>query len=162
MNNDRAARNHTNNTPLGVASSAPAKLSSMGCRKHGGRTDNRVHEESKPLARQRASLSSKKATYLRTLVAEFCSLPHRIRIGRQCYWDTSKGSPSVPEFLATEFALLRGVHKHKHAYSWDMRQLRERYPFLTDFDMHIARQAWNLGTRLVLYTSGTEPDPTKS
>jgi hypothetical protein len=84
---------------------------------------------------------------LRLLLTECRSLPHRIRVARTSRWDTSDGSPLVPEPLAKEMASLPGIRTYRHAYIRDMTRLLEQYPFLTDFDLHVARRMWNDGTQ---------------
>jgi hypothetical protein len=84
---------------------------------------------------------------LRLLLTECRSLPQRIRVARTSRWDTSAGSPLVPEPLAKKMASLPGIRTYRHAYIRDMTRLLEQYPFLTDFDLHIARRAWNDGTQ---------------
>ena len=84
---------------------------------------------------------------VRLLLAECRSLRHRIRVVRALWWDTSSGSPLVPEALAKEVESLPGLRTYRRAYIRDMTRLQEQYPFLTDFDLQIARRAWNDGTQ---------------
>ncbi len=90
---------------------------------------------------------------LRIPLAECRNLPHRIRVGRELWWDTSTGYSRVPEDLARESESLPDIRTYRHAYIRDMILLQEQFPSLTEFDLHIARRSWNYGTQSCESTS---------
>ncbi len=79
------------------------------------------------------------------LVTEVCNLPRRIRAAREISAVFSSGSPVLPK--GSERFQISGPSSRKHAYSQDMKQLREEFPFLTHLDLSVATLAWKLGTR---------------
>ena len=115
---------------------------------HADRTD---HAASSWVLRGRRLLRSCLPAELLLLARESRSLAGRIRVVHRMRWDTA--SPLLPEPLLREMVGVLVPRTHIHEYSEDMKSLRDRYPFLTRFDLHIASLAWSAGIRYAVCSS---------
>jgi hypothetical protein len=83
--------------------------------------------------------------WARLLLVECGNLPRRIRAAREIYAAFSTGSPVLPREFAC-FAV-SGSDSHRRAYTQDMKELGERFPFLTLLDRWILTLAWKAGAQ---------------
>jgi len=79
------------------------------------------------------------------LVVEVRNLPCRIRAAREISSGFFEGLPVLSK--ESQRFQISGPSSRKHAYSQDMKELREQFPFLTHLDLSVATMAWKLGTR---------------
>jgi hypothetical protein len=81
---------------------------------------------------------------LRVLLAECCSLRHRIRWVLEIRAvERQHGKGSVHEWIYRESVPWRQIYTP--AYIRYMQQIEFRHPFLSIFDLHLVSQAWKAG-----------------
>lgn len=85
------------------------------------------------------------ASALRLLVAEFCSLPYRMRYSLEIRaWERQGRTGTAPH--SPSWDSIGGSQDYRRAYIVHMQQIQARYPFLSIFDLFLLGHTWRVGS----------------